>query len=92
MAQRDPGHWVLGGQGSMAMSPPCQRCSACSPIPVLPRRGGGGTDSGQVAGDGDLRPRVSVQGRGGEPSLEAAWIFGALPFPSPLRLPHSGLM
>lgn len=46
-----------------------------------------------MAADGDLRMYVSEQSSSArEPLLEAVWIFSALPFTSPHRLPHSGLM
>lgn len=85
MAQRDPGHWVLGGQGSMAMSPPCQHCSACSPIPVLPRRGWWG--HGQRAGGRGRGPEAACQRAGPRRGALAGGCLdfrrSALPLPAP---------
>lgn len=54
---------------------------------------GEGRELQAAAADGDLRMYVSEQSScAREPLLEAVWIFSALPFTSPHRLPHSGLM
>lgn len=60
--------------------------------PPVGSMGKGGSCRQAVAADGGLWMFVSEQSScAREPLLMAVWIFSALPFNSPHRLPHSGL-